>query len=174
MAYQYHLQLRALWDHAVARYQQGERDPELFFDSAQREFIDAIGATPREVFDFAEDYVSYGEPDYETFALLADRRRSYFLQVQGGKRSERVVMNDELPPKNAKVRDIEWLPRILEKAKAKLRGEMNPDLMYGCGGDRNFLKQVNLHPAAFLALVERNMENDEAVIDYVASRLQKV
>ena len=31
---------------------------------------------------------------------------------------------------------IAWLPRILVKARLKLRGEMPADLMYGCGGDR--------------------------------------
>jgi len=170
MAYQYHLKLRAIWDHAVARYQAGDRDESVYFDTEQREFLRSIGATPREVFDFAEDYVVGGDPDYETFALVTDKRRSFFLQVQNGVASTHVVMNDELPPKDAGVRGITWLPRILDKAKIKLRGEMNPDLMYGCGGDRKFLKSVDMHPAEFLALVERNLDNDEAVIDFVAAR----
>ena len=32
----------------------------------------------------------------------------------------------------------------------KLRGEMPPDLMYGCGGDRNFFQEWNLDGADFL------------------------
>jgi hypothetical protein len=170
MAYTYHVHLRALWDHAVARYQDGDRNENTFFDASQKAFLDAIGTTPREVYDFAEDFVVSGEPDFETFALVTDRRRSFFLQVQRGIRSERIVMNDELPPKDAAVGGLAWLPRILEKAKIKLRGEMNPDLMYGCGGDRRFLKSIDMHLAEFLALVERHLDDDQAVIDQVLAR----
>lgn len=168
--YLYHRELRALWDSAVNTYRNGERDAAKLCNEQQQAFLDAIGATPQEVFDFAEDFVTGGEPDYDTFALLADRRRSYFLQVQQGRRSERVVANEELPPKDAEIRGIVWLPRIIRKAKAKLQGEMNPDLMYCCGGDRKFLREHNLHPAEFLALVERNFDNDDAVIDFIANR----
>ena len=173
MGYQYQNQLRAVWQHAVARYETGERNAEQFFDDAQLAFLQSIGATAQEVFDFAEDFVAGGDPDYETFAMVTDRRRSFFLQVQKGQRSDKVVMNDELPPKDAEVEGLRWLPRIHRKAKVKLHGEMNPDLMYGCGGDRNFLKQVDLHPAEFLALVERNMEDDQAVTDYVVAHLKQ-
>lgn len=173
MSYHYQVQLRHVWTHAVACYEAGERDAETFFDDKQRAFLRSIGATSQEVFDFAEDFVAGGDPDFETFALLADRRRSYFLQVQKGIHSERVVMNDELPAKDAEVAGMSWLPRILAKAKIKLRGEMNPDLMYGCGGDRRFLKKIDMHPAEFLALVERHIDDDNAVIEYVSSRAPK-
>jgi len=41
---------------------------------------------------------------------------------------------------------IEWLPRIIPKTKAKLRGELR-DLMYCCGGDRRFFQAHSIHPA---------------------------
>ncbi|MFP4280982.1 MAG: DUF5069 domain-containing protein [Verrucomicrobiota bacterium] len=170
--YSYQEGLREIWTEAVARYRSGQRGAEDFFTPGETEFLRSIGATAQEVYDFAEDFVVAGEPDYDTFAALADRRRSYFLQVQGGRTSERVVLSEDLPAKDAEVNGLAWLPRIVPKAKAKLRGEMNPDLMYGCGGDRRFLKQVDMHLAEFLALVERHLDDDQAVIDYVTARAQ--
>ena len=49
---------------------------------------------------------------------------------------------EQLPAKAAQVDGIAWLPRIIAKARAKLRGEMPPDLMYDCGGDRDFLERA--------------------------------
>lgn len=172
--YNYQKTLRAVWEHAVATYRDGHRDAQTFFNEEQGAFLRSIGATAQEVFDFAEDYVSSADPDFETFALLADRRRSFFLHVQQGEFSGREVQNDELPPKDAEVDGIAWLPRIIVKARAKLRGEMNPDLMYGCGGDRRFLQSVDMHPAEFLALVERFFEDDAAIVRHVAARVTRV
>ena len=57
---------------------------------------------------------------------------------------------DALPSKSAQLGGFEWLPRIIEKARVKLRGEMPPDLMYCCGGDRAFLREHGIHAADFL------------------------
>jgi hypothetical protein len=54
--------------------------------------------------------------------------------------------------------------------KAKLRGELPSSLMYCCGGDRKFLKAHDIMPAEFLALIWRNLDNDEATIDWVLKR----
>jgi len=168
-AYNYQQRLRSIWEKAVAKYQDGERSAEDFFDVDESAFLASIGHTAQEVYDFAEDYVSGGEPDFETFALIADIRRSHFIQVMEGKSSGREVDTKDLPAKDLSVEGIEWLPRIIPKAKAKLRGEMSPDLMYGCGGDRKFFKTHDLHPAEFLRLVERHMDDDQRVIDWVVS-----
>ena len=56
----------------------------------------------------------------------------------------------DLPSMGASLGGFRWLPRLMAKAHAKLRGEMPPELMYGCGGDRPFLKQLGIHPADFL------------------------
>lgn len=169
--YYYLSTLRSVWESAVASYRGGNPSAETMFSAEQSAFLHAIGATEQEVYDFAEDYVSGGDPDFDIFASVTDKRRSYFLQVQGGQRSTHIVEDADLPAKTETVEGIAWLPRIIVKAKAKLRGEMNPNLMYGCGGDRRFLKSVNIHPAEFLALVERNIENDPAVINYVKARV---
>ncbi len=161
-------QLKSIYNHALTLYQQGQTDPDKFFNAEQTALLQAIGHSAREVFDFAEDKIKYGEPDWETFLLIAAVRRDYFLVVQEGSPSSHIVESDTLPPKDAEVDGIVWLPRIIEKAKAKLRGEMNPDLMFGCGGDRKFFQENHVHPADFLRHVWAADGDDRKVIDYVA------
>jgi hypothetical protein len=73
----------------------------------------------------------------------------------------------ELPAKAAKVDGIAWLPRLIAKARIKLRGEMDPDLMYGCAGDRPFLRDHNMTLPQFLQLVWDEGDNDRGIIDAV-------
>jgi hypothetical protein len=75
-----------------------------------------------------------------------------------------------MPAKKDSVKGIEWLPRIIPKAKAKLRGELPDSLMYCCGGDRRFFKANNILPAEFLSIVWRNGDHDAATVDWVAAR----
>ena len=77
---------------------------------------------------------------------------------------------ETLPAKTDSVRGIVWLPRILPKAKAKLRGELPPEIMYGCGGDRRFFKENNLHPAEFLRVNWAYEDSPEKIIDWVEAR----
>ena len=77
---------------------------------------------------------------------------------------------DALPPKKEAVDGIEWLPRLIVKARAKLRGEMPAELMYGCGGDRPFLQEMNVELAEFLQVVWLFGDDDRAIIDYVKAR----
>ena len=76
----------------------------------------------------------------------------------------------KLPGKAEAVKGITWLPRLIPKAKAKLRGELPASLMYSCGGDRAFFKQHDILPAEFLSLVWRNENNDGAIVDWVVKR----
>lgn len=73
----------------------------------------------------------------------------------------------ELPAKSAAVDGIPWLPRLIVKARLKLRGEMNPDLMYGCGGDRPFLRERGMTLPQFLQLVRDKGDDDRAIIEAV-------
>ena len=75
-----------------------------------------------------------------------------------------------LPAKTDAVHGIAWLPRIIPKTKAKLRGELPPSLMYCCGGDRNFFTTHDIHPAEFLSLVWRHEHADAAIVDWVVRR----
>jgi hypothetical protein len=103
----------------------------------------------------------------ETALLITATRREYFLSVQKGKRSGRVIDMDKLPSKSAQLGGIEWLPRIIEKAQAKLRGEMPPELMYCCGGDRAFLSEQGIHPADFLREVWAAGDDHQRILEFV-------
>jgi len=158
---------REIFEDGLNAYRAGQRDAQLMFAQEQREFLDALGATPQEIFDFVEDTVFGGEPGFETTLLITAVRREYFLSVQKGQRSRRVIDMDDLPPKSAQLGGFEWLPRIIEKAKAKLRGEMPPDLMYGCGGDRAFLREHGIHAGDFLREVWAAGDDRQRILDFV-------
>lgn len=161
---------KELYDLAVAKYTQGERGSATYFTPEQTARLAALGQRPQELYDFAEDAVKYGEPSYETALELAAIRRDYFLHEMDGKFSGTTVSMADLPPKDAKAEGIPWLPRIIVKAKAKLRGEMPDDLMYGCGGDRNFFREHGFSAAEFLHAVWMSNGNDQFVIDFVKGR----
>jgi hypothetical protein len=75
-----------------------------------------------------------------------------------------------MPAKTDAIRGIEWLPRIIPKAKAKLRGELPASLMYCCGGDRRFFKTHDINPVEFLDVVRQNENNDTAIVNWVVAR----
>ena len=158
---------KTLYDHAVSAYRAGQRNPTDYFSSEQTAFLAAIGCSPQEVFDFAEDWCQFGEPAFETVLLVTAVRRDYLLVEQQGKLSGKVIDADKLPARSDELGGIAWLPRIIEKAEAKLRGEMPPELMYLCGGDREFLRSVNIHPADFLRLIWSVKGDPQKVLAYV-------
>ena len=158
---------REIFEDGLDAYRLGKRNAESMFGSAPRVFFDAIGATPQEIFDFVEDTFYGGEPGFETTLLITVVRREYFLGVQKGMRSQRVIDMDSLPAKSAQLGGIEWLPRIIEKARAKLRGEMPADLMYGCGGDRAFLREHGIHAADFLREVWAAGDDAQRILEFV-------
>jgi len=161
-----------LFDSCVQEYDEGNKDYEAWFTEEDEVFLSAIGCKPREIFDFIEDHcVSDGQDPTATTALLVTAvRRDYFLTIQKGILSEKVVPAPSLPAKTAEVEGIVWLPRIIVKARAKLRGEMDPDTMFCCGGDRAFLANHDIHPADFLRVVWAAGDDDSKIIAYVKSR----
>ena len=162
--------LLALWQRAVTEYEKGNRDAGTYFNRGELDFLASLGMNAREVYDFAEDHVTYGEPDFATFARIHDLRRSYYLEVQQGRPSSAVRRLPDFPAPEAEAAGIPWLPRIIEKARAKLRGELPPDIMYSCPADRRFLKRHDIHPAEFLRKVWE-MENDrDKLVEWVARR----
>ncbi|MEX1113676.1 MAG: DUF5069 domain-containing protein [Akkermansiaceae bacterium] len=161
---------RAIYDHAVTLYARGQRGAGTFFDPAQLNLLAASGLTAQHVYDYAEDDCHGGEPGYEQALAIELVRRDYFLNVQGGRPSLVVLDEAELPAKSAAVEGIEWLPRLMPKARAKLRGELPPSLMYCCGGDRRFFKTHGILPAEFLAYLASHEGNEQAVIDWVVAR----
>jgi len=168
--YDFPSRFRALFDQAVELYGKGRRGADTFFDSKQKAWLAASGITAQHVYDYAEDENSGGEPGLGHALLIEQVRSDYFLNVQKGKASAVVLDESLLPAKTDSVKGIEWLPRIIPKTKAKLRGELPASLMYCCGGDRRFFKAHDILPAEFLSLIWRNGDKDGATIDWVAAR----
>jgi hypothetical protein len=157
----------ALFERCLERYRAGDTDFEGYYGEEDLALLDSVGYGKRELFDFVEDFVEMGEPSPSAAVLVASVRRDYLREVMGGAKSDRVLDPAALPAKTSETEGIVWLPRILAKARAKLRGELDPNTMYGCGGDRAFLKRHDIAPADFLRAVWAAGEDDDKVLDYV-------
>ena len=166
-SYDWTVQFKSLYDKAVARYHAGHRDPETLFTADERRILDAIGARPMELIDFAED--ASGLP-WETALLIVSARRDYFRVVQHGVPSARRLTMSDYPAKDAELEGIAWLPRLILKATSRLRGEMPEEMMYCCGGDRRFFKQYDIHPADFLRFVWSADGDAAKVLAYIKAQ----
>jgi hypothetical protein len=158
---------------AVEKYRGGHQKAAGLVDGAGEKFLGTIGYTTQEFFDFVEDFARGGEPELKTALAIAAVRRDYFLNEQGGKFTSRRIAMEKLPSKNAELEGIGWLPRIIPKAEAKLRGEMPPELMYGCGGDRKFFRINHVDPAGFLRTVWEANGDQKKVIAWVKAQAAK-
>ena len=159
-----------LFERCLAKYEGGDKDFNGYYSKDDLAFLSSIGYKPRELFDFVEDLADAGAPALSTALLVAAVRRDYFLVVQNGKLSSKEISSKDLPSFGDELEGIEYLPRIIKKARAKLRGELDPDLMYGCGGDRNFLqKNGDIQMADFLRHVWSADDDDAKIAAYVQS-----
>ncbi len=164
-----------LFDRCVSRYRAGDHDFESYYTPADLGFLRETGCQTREFFDFVEDFCEDNTPSPSTALLVAAVRRDYFLTVQKGiPCAGPLLTRDDVPTFGEELEGVAYLPRILAKARAKLRGTLDPDLMFGCGGDRNFLrKHGDLHPADFLRQVWAAKEDDLKVAEWVAMNTEK-
>ncbi len=163
-------QFQAYYDQAVSQFERGQRGPEQVIGREALALLDAIGTSAQELYDFVEDRVEEGEPDFDTVAAITEVRRAYFLTVQEGKPSPVKVPSATLPSGYAELGGYRWLPRIIAKARAKLRGELSPDMMFDCGADRPFLRNVNMEPAEFLNVVWQADMNDDMILEAVRNK----
>lgn len=164
-------QFLQLFRRCVAAYRDGNKDFESYYGPQDLALLRSIGYKPRELFDFVEDLVDEGVPSESTALLIAAVRRDYLLTVQKGVHSDHEITMQDLPTFGDTLEGIAYLPRILTKARAKLRGELDPDIMYGCGGDRKFLRDHgDIHPADFLRHVWASGDDDTHIIDYLRSQ----
>ncbi len=162
---------REVYERAVQAYDEdGGRRPEECISADDRAFLATIGCPPQELYDFAEDWCWAREPAFEEVLAVTEIRRDYFLKEQGGMVPPRPRNPRDFPPGTAVADGIPWLPRLLAKARAKLRGELPPQLMYGCGGDRPFLSSIGVGLAEFLAAVRDAADDDGPVIEWVKQR----
>jgi len=163
-------QFRAIYDKGLELYANGQRGPETFFDKTDTAFLAANGITAQHLYDYVEDANNYDDPTYERALGIELVRRDYFLNIQKGKKSKVTADSDSWPEKSDEINGIAWLPRILPKARAKLRGELPASMMYSCGGDRLFFTTNDIEPSEFLALIWRHLDDDQAIIDWVIRR----
>lgn len=168
--YNFAEQLGELYEKAGQLYASGKRGADTYFNATERAFLAANGLTAQNLYDYAEDDTGGSGPGWDKALAIETVRRDYFLNAQNGKPSGKTIDQEKMPAKTDAIKGIEWLPRIIPKTKAKLRGELPPSLMYCCGGDRRFFQEHDIHPAEFLSLVWRNENNDAATVDWVVKR----
>lgn len=155
------------YEKAISHYHEGKRRVGEFFSDDEIAFLNSIGCRPQEVYDFAEDWCRVHQPDFNIVLLVTAVRRDYFLVVQEGEFSSHVQLVDSFPAPDEELEGIPYLPRILAKARAKLRGELPPNIMFCCGGDRPFLQENEIHPADFLRAVWAAGTDDRKIVDLI-------
>ena len=160
-------QFASLYTTATQRFANGIRGADRLFSEEDVKFMNSIGATPQEIYDFIEDWIDAGEPDPDTVIRITAVRRDYFFTEQQGQPSSQKISMNSLPSMGAALGGYRWLPRIIMKAQAKLRGEMPPELMYGCGGDRPFLRKLRIDPAEFLTVVWESKGQERHILEFV-------
>ncbi len=164
---------RAVYDRATTRYARGGATAAKLLNAADVAFLASQGITAQHVFDYVEDLANYGAPDFATARAIELVRRDYFLNEQKGRPSTVVLDPASLPAKTAAVHGITWLPRLIPKARAKLRGELPASMMFGCGGDREFFKKHAITAAEFLALVRVHENDDQPIIDRLTAAAKR-
>jgi len=157
----------ALFERCLVRYRSGDTDFENYYSTDDLAFLASIGYQKREFFDFVEDFAEMGEPTLTTAVMIASVRRDYLGEIMRGTPGDHILDPATLPAKTDELAGFVWLPRIIAKARAKLRGELDPNTMYSCGGDRAFLRRHDIAPADFLRAIWAAGEDDAKVIDYV-------
>lgn len=146
-------ELNQLHDTATANYTAGCRSPVQILGEADLVNLAKNGLSAQFLYDVVDDFARYGEPVKAVFLELAQMRADYFRNVLGSMPAEKNVEEKELPPKSAEFQGVPWLPRIIRKAQCFREGSLCDDIMYGCAGDRAFLKRYNVSLPSFLSLV---------------------
>ncbi|MFL2904600.1 MAG: hypothetical protein ACJZ8W_06285 [Limisphaerales bacterium] len=124
-------QFRDLFYRGVERYQEGRRSPEAMFEGDEPTFLESIGCSTQEMFDFCDDYIRWGDVIYEHVEEVQAVRLDYFANDLNSQPSARRMEMEEFPAKTDEISGIAWLPRLIVKARAKLEGALPADLMYG-------------------------------------------
>ena len=124
-------QFHALFYRGVDRHQEGRQSPETMFESDEPAFLESIGCSTQEMFDFCDDYIRWGDVVYEHVEEVQAVRLDYFTNDLNSQPAARRMEMSEFPAKPDEIAGIAWLPRLIGKARAKLEGALPADLMYG-------------------------------------------
>ena len=131
MSHDWKTQFRAVFDAGVERRKAGCSDPDSMFEPDEVSFLESIGCSVQEMFDFCDDYVGWDDVIYGHVEALQAVRYEHFVEELDSQPACHRMEMDEFPPKDAEVEGIAWLPRLIVKARAKLAGQLPADLMYG-------------------------------------------
>jgi hypothetical protein len=115
----------------VKRYEAGRQSPETMFVPEDITFLESIGCSALEMFDFCDDYVRWDDVIYEHVEELQAVRLEHYQTTLNREPAKRQMSMDEFPAKSDEAEGIAWLPRLITKARAKLAGSLPADLMYG-------------------------------------------
>ena len=124
-------QFREVFDAGVERRKAGCDDPDAMFEPDEMSFLESIGCSAQEIFDFCDDYVGWDDVIYEHVEALQAVRYEHFVQELDSQPASHRMEMDEFPAKTDEVEGVAWLPRLIVKARAKLAGQLPADLMYG-------------------------------------------
>jgi hypothetical protein len=160
-------ELNQLHDKASANYRAGCRTPSQILAPVDLDALAKFGISAQSLYDAVDDLVRYGEPDKAIFLELAQMRSDYFHTTLQGRPPSRIVQESELPPKSVEFEGVSWLLRIIRKAQCFLEGSLCDDIMYGCAGDRSFLKKYNAALPAFLAVVRDTQGNPAKALRFL-------
>ncbi len=122
---------RALFNEGAARHKTGRQSPDTMFEEAEIEFLELIGCSSQEMFDFCDDYVRWDDVIYDHVEELQSVRYEHFKNELSSQPADTRMEMSEFPAKADEVEGIAWLPRLIVKARAKLAGQLPADLMYG-------------------------------------------
>ena len=125
------IQFREVFDAGVQRRKEGYNEPGAMFESGEVAFLDSIGCSAQEMFDFCDDYVGWDDVIYEHVEALQAVRYEHFVEELNSQPAAHRMEMDDFPAKTDEVEGIAWLPRLILKARAKLAGQLPADLMYG-------------------------------------------
>ena len=124
-------QFREIFDTGVQRRKEGCNEPGAMFGPDEGAFLESIGCSAQEMFDFCDDYVGWDDVIYEHVEALQAVRYEHFVQELDSQPASHRMEMDEFPAKTDEVEGVAWLPRLIVKARAKLAGQLPADLMYG-------------------------------------------
>lgn len=164
------MQLMSLHEEAMKSYREGVRDPSRIVSPAGMETLVGFGISPVFLYDCVDDLSRYGEPAADVFVELGALR---ILQFRAESDAKPEVPESELPRKSEQHCGVAWLPRIIRKAQCFLEGSLCPDVMYGCAGDRAFLKEYGATLPDFLIVVRDSGGNPDKALEFLTSRCRR-
>jgi hypothetical protein len=164
--YPWEAEFKKLYDRVKPLIAKGEKDFNKLFNEQDRAFLSSIGSKPVEIFDAADDAHRYGEPSFEDMLEIHRMRYDYFVQVQ---KEQKAPPEENLRAKADALGGIPWLPRAIDKVRAKIAGRLVDDYFYPCGGDRKFLKEIKFTPPEFFRMV-RDSSSDEEILHKVKQK----